>query len=492
MSLLKGRNVFILSVTVTAILLETVVFQIPVGSPTAENVSNKAIIQNLISEDNAVLHHQNLAALSIGGQHYQLIPQSLLDERVAYAESTGTLKKFTLVASSDHGNMILPTGTQINLMTFNGSSPGPTIRVTQGDVAQVTVINKDDEIHSIDFHGSQLSAVPNFTTIPAGGSKTLTFVAINPGVWAYHCEANNVFELWEHPLKGMEGMFIVDPLGGYHLLRTNVIDLTNTGQQTSFHEENFRGPAREFTLDYSEYYLADAKTPHSDTVRTPEHDFDQGKMFNEIPTFTKVNGIPYGYLGPLLTLPPWNTATLADVITSGNILPGDPNPSLSALTKADSNGHTAATQLNVRQGDHVRFFVLNTGDKLVPFHIVGEQLDRVTVGSSMIAQRVQTFGIAPYSDATIDVVFEQPGVYAIVNHDYSMLFKGQGSIVVVWPSNSNMLPNPSNAVPPVSALPGTSIIQSICLYGIGPNQQYDGNTGDDNQFESQCSIGLPS
>ena len=122
MSLLKGRNVFILSVTVTAILLETVVFQIPVGSPTAENVSNKAIIQNLISEDNAVLHHQNLAALSTGGQHYQLIPQSLLDERVAYAESAGTLKKFTLVATSDHGNMILPTGTQINLMTFNGSS----------------------------------------------------------------------------------------------------------------------------------------------------------------------------------------------------------------------------------------------------------------------------------------------------------------------------------------------------------------------------------
>jgi hypothetical protein len=66
MSLLKGRNVFILSAIVAAIL-ETVLFQIPVGSPTTENVSGKAIIQNLISEDNAVLHHQNLAALTTGG-----------------------------------------------------------------------------------------------------------------------------------------------------------------------------------------------------------------------------------------------------------------------------------------------------------------------------------------------------------------------------------------------------------------------------------------
>src|SRR5439155_19660249 len=410
MTLLKRRNALILTLTAASILLATILIQSPYNLYTNDNTKGNAIIQNLISADNSASSHHQPAVLSTGQQHYQLIPQSLLDAKVAYATSTGTLKKFTLIATSDHGTMTLPTGTQINLMTFNGSSPGPTIRVTQGDVVQVTVINKDDEIHSIDFHGSQLSAVPNFAAIPPGGNKTLTFVAINPGVWAYHCEANNVFELWEHPLKGMEGIFIVDPLSGYHLLKTNVLDMTNTGQQTSFHEEIFKGPAREFTLDYSEYYLADAKTPHSDTVSTPEHDFDQGKMFNEIPTFTKVNGIPYGYLGPLLTLPPWNTSHLSDVITARNILPGDPDPPLSALTTADSGGHTAATQLNVRQGDHVRFFVLNTGDKLVPFHIVGEQLDRVTAGSMVVAKNVQTYGIAPYSDATIDVVFEQPGV----------------------------------------------------------------------------------
>ena len=136
----------------------------------------------------------------------------------------GTLKHFTLIATSDNGHMNLPTGDPINLMTFNGTLPAPTLRVTQGDVVQVTVINKDTEIHSIDFHGSQLSAVPNFTAIPPGQNKTLTFVAVNPGAWVYHCEANNVFELWEHPLKGMTGMLIVDPKEGYKPLTTNIVD----------------------------------------------------------------------------------------------------------------------------------------------------------------------------------------------------------------------------------------------------------------------------
>jgi hypothetical protein len=90
------------------------------------------------------------------------------------------------------------------------------------------------------------------------------------------------------------------------------------------------------------------------------------------------------------------------------------------------------------------------------------------------------------------VVFEQPGAFAIVNHDYSELFKGQGSIVVVWPTGQTPLPNPTNSVPPQSHTPNTSISQQTCLYGIGPNGQYEDNTKDDNQFISQCKIGLPS
>jgi hypothetical protein len=181
---------------------------------------------------------------------------------------------------------------------------------------------------------------------------------------------------------------------------------------------------------------------------------------------------------------------LSDVITTPNLDGIDP-PLSALITPIDAQGHTVATHLNVKQGERVRFFVQNNGDNEVAFHIVGEQLDRVSVGNNVMAKGVQTWGIPAYGDATIDVVFENPGVFAIVNHDYSQLFKGQAAIVVVSPTGG---PNPSNAVPPVSALSSTSIAQTTCLYGIGPNNQYGiigpipAPDNDNNKFISQCGI----
>src|SRR6185503_15568065 len=154
-------------------------------------------------------------------QHYNEVSQTLMDSFVQKAYATGTFKHFTLIASE--GVTTLPTGDKISVFSFNGSVQAPTLRVTQGDVVQVTIVNPSDngDVHSIDFHGSQLSAVPNFAAVPPGSSRDLTFVAVNPGVWAYHCEANNVFELWEHPMKGMAGMMIVDPSKGYTGFDTN-------------------------------------------------------------------------------------------------------------------------------------------------------------------------------------------------------------------------------------------------------------------------------
>lgn len=410
-------------------------------------------------------------------KHYSVISQTTMDSFIQKAYATGTFRHFTLVASE--GATALPTGDKIGVFSFNGTIPAPTLRVNQGDTVQVTVINppQNGDIHSIDFHGSQLSAVPNFSAVPPGSNRTLTFVAVNPGVWIYHCEANNIFELWEHPMKGMAGMLIVDPREGYTGFDTN--------SGINGHNMHVKPLAREFSLVYGEIYAAD-DTESMPVSTTPTvgasinaHDLDQAKMFHEIPTYAVVNGVPFGYIGPLVTLPPWNEKNLRDVINTDFLL-DNPNPPLSALVTPDGNGHTAATHLNVKTGEHVRFFIQNVGDKAVAWHIVGEQLDRVSVGGSVVAQRVQTWEIPAYGDATIDVVFEQPGVYAAVNHDYSMLFKGQAIIIKVSDQDG---PNPSNAVPPHTK--GASIMQEVCSYGIGPDRTI---SPDDDQFKSRCGI----
>src|SRR5690554_3002257 len=40
--------------------------------------------------------------------------------------------------------------------TFNGSVPGPTLRVNQGDTVRFTLVNKDPNMsHGLDFHAAQ-------------------------------------------------------------------------------------------------------------------------------------------------------------------------------------------------------------------------------------------------------------------------------------------------------------------------------------------------
>jgi nitrite reductase (NO-forming) len=94
---------------------------------------------------------------------------------------------------------------------------------------------------------------------------------------------------------------------------------------------------------------------------------------------------------------------------------------------------------------------------MVNFHIVGGQLDRVISGSVVQGWGKQTYLLGGSNDAIVDVVFNKPGAFAPLNHDYADLFKGQASILVVngpdgQPGKTLGLKNtlnPSNAIPPM-------------------------------------------
>ena len=96
--------------------------------------------------------------------------------------------KVSLVAYET--NLTLPQGNVIHAMTFNGTVPAPTIRVTQGDLINVTLINypKNKLSHSLDNHASIISAVPNFGPVMPGQERSYAFIATQPGFFKYHCE----------------------------------------------------------------------------------------------------------------------------------------------------------------------------------------------------------------------------------------------------------------------------------------------------------------
>ena len=108
----------------------------------------------------------------------------------------------------------LADGTTFRYWTFNGTVPGPFLRVRQGDTVEVTMKNRADSqmIHSVDFHA---------VTGPGGGAKAtqtapgkahrFTFKALNPGLYVYHCATPMVAQ---HIANGMYGLILVEPPEG--------------------------------------------------------------------------------------------------------------------------------------------------------------------------------------------------------------------------------------------------------------------------------------
>ncbi len=109
--------------------------------------------------------------------------------------------------------MTVAKGYSQMVWTFNGSVPGPVIRVKVGDTIRVHLKNPATSAlsHSIDFHASQVAWNDEMTSIKPGEEKLYEWKAEYAGVWMYHCGTAPALH---HIANGMYGMVIVEPAAG--------------------------------------------------------------------------------------------------------------------------------------------------------------------------------------------------------------------------------------------------------------------------------------
>ncbi|HLJ34248.1 MAG TPA: multicopper oxidase domain-containing protein [Ktedonobacteraceae bacterium] len=150
-------------------------------------------------------------------------------------------------------------GVAYHAWTFNGTVPGPVLRVRQGQTVHFTLINDGNMPHSIDFHAAQTPWNVNYQDVPPGKSFSFNWQADYPGVFMYHCGAPTVIY---HMANGMYGQIIVDPANGW-------------------------APAQEYSLVQSEYY----------TALQPDGSYssDPTKLDNATPDYVVFNGYANQY-----------------------------------------------------------------------------------------------------------------------------------------------------------------------------------------------------
>jgi nitrite reductase (NO-forming) len=108
----------------------------------------------------------------------------------------------------------LAEGTTYSFWTFDGTVPGPMIRVMEGDTVELTLVNPDSNAvgHNIDLHAvNGPGGGAGVTNVLPGESKTFSFKALNPGLYIYHCA---YAPPWHHIAQGMYGGILVEPAGG--------------------------------------------------------------------------------------------------------------------------------------------------------------------------------------------------------------------------------------------------------------------------------------
>jgi len=209
----------------------------------------------------------------------------------AYNDSRNnqTVREFTLIIEENQSLPIASNGlTFFDAWTFNGTIPGPTMRVTEGDLVKINVINskENNHTHSLHLHSTHPANMDGIDGpggyIKPGQNFTFVFTAQPYGVYPYHC---HVSPIDQHINKGLYGAFIIDPKSPRQNM-TEMVMMMN-GYDLDYEKEGV-GPSRITTPEEVREDYMQQEFEHGNEVYTAN-----GKAFdyvdNPIPINTNTN-----------------------------------------------------------------------------------------------------------------------------------------------------------------------------------------------------------
>src|SRR5438552_12630803 len=182
---------------------------------TAALASVKALAAQHTGHDKAAERSMHMAADNM--PHGTRLSQPILVESPDIAQlpwqMEGNVKEFHLVAEPVKQELV--PGKIANLWGFNGSAPGPTIQVNQGDRVRIVVDNHLPEPFSMHWHGFEIphdmDGAPGTSQDPIkpGGRFIYEFTLHQEGTYFYHSH------MAMQEMIGVLGAFIMHPQQAY-------------------------------------------------------------------------------------------------------------------------------------------------------------------------------------------------------------------------------------------------------------------------------------
>jgi len=142
-------------------------------------------------------------------------------------------------------------GVMIQVLTFNGSVPGPMIVAHQDDYIELTLNNPatNQLRHTIDLHAATGAlGGAGLMKVDPGESKTIRFKATKAGVFVYHCAPGGA-QIPFHVASGMNGAIMILPREGLKDNKGNLIQYDKAyyiGEQDFYIPKNGDGTYKSF------------------------------------------------------------------------------------------------------------------------------------------------------------------------------------------------------------------------------------------------------
>jgi nitrite reductase (NO-forming) len=159
------------------------------------------------------------AAVDLSG--YTRVKQELVAPPFAPVHeqvATGGPKLIEIYMETNERLMVVDedTGAEVWALTYNGSVPGPLIICHEDDMIELTLRNPVDSMleHNIDFHASTGAlGGGGLTHVYPGEETVLRWKATKPGCFTYHCAPGGAMIPY-HVTHGMNGAVMVLPRDG--------------------------------------------------------------------------------------------------------------------------------------------------------------------------------------------------------------------------------------------------------------------------------------
>lgn len=283
-----------------------------------------------------------------------------------------TGSKFSLTAKESH--LMVNESNMRTAWTFNGTVPGPQIRVKLGDNVEIKLKNDLDEPTTIHWHGlpvpNNMDGIPGVTmnAVQPGESFTYKFNANVPGTYWYHSHQDGIVQLD----KGLYGTFIVEDPKERKADREYTIVLDDWMED----EEANHGSMNMSSMDMG---AMDHNAMDSDSMITQSADN------NNIST----NGMSDAEMMPLM------------------------------YTIFTANGKSGATiePLSVKEGETVRIRFINAGFLSHPLYLQGHEYKIISTDGQSINNpplvNGQLLNVAPGERYDIEFVANNPGSWLL-------------------------------------------------------------------------------